>query len=128
MALTPRSAAPRRNVVERVGNFIETAPRVKQALLAAALAALCFACGVVVVSAALARPHAVSVAALAPVAAAAPIQPPEAAVSAPVAPVAASVSVTSLAPLPSASASVKPKKKHAAPVLVSRKPAIDDGF
>jgi eukaryotic-like serine/threonine-protein kinase len=122
MALTPRSSAPRRGVVDRLGRWLERGPRLKQGLFAVALAGFCFMSGVVAVNAAMARPYTAPVAA-----AAAAIQPPKPAALVPPTPVAPTVSVTTLAPLPSASS--KPKKKHA-PALAAapRRPIIDDGF
>jgi len=126
MVLTQRSTSARPSLAERAAGLLRTTPRLKQALVALAVASSCFLSGMVVVGAAVARPHAPARPATLPV------QPPKPAISSALAPVAPTPSATAALPLPSAAAAratvAKPKKKHALPVVTPYKPIIDDGF
>jgi serine/threonine protein kinase len=125
MALTPRNTS-RPGLLDRTEAFLERAPHPRRVLGAAFVALACFFAGVGVVGAL--RGHRPATAPLA----AATLEPVTAPVAAPPPPEAAPVATPASPPLPlpPASASAKPKKKHAPQATsVVRKPlVIDDGF
>jgi hypothetical protein len=142
MSLTPRSLppttnsfAPSRNRFERLDTWLAKAPRAKQGLFTAGVAASCFLFGLMAVRAVIAHPPVASpaAAAAAPVPLVARMQPPQPADSVPVTSLPEEpVQAPASPPIPSA----KAKKKQLTPVPVAalsapapaRRRIIDDGF